>query len=355
MRGLWRVVVIGLLWAVPVAAVVVVLPMAAQREQASVAVDLPGVVTVGGRAIDNATSVEVQVHHADPVVAVTPVGGTVTTTREPGPVQVGDELFSIDGVPVLGYSGYPLFRDLRYGDQGADVAALADFLVTLGLLDEQSADDHFGDGVRAAVRALQEDLGVRADGEFRTSYVTRMRPELDPVVTHLAEVGDLVEPGTAVLEGDRPVAEAVIAAQEGAALTRLGEEPLVLRFPSVELELPDLRLTGSQAVDLAEELDALAQEGSVSVSEGQAPASTVPEGTVGYGGGVVALATPVEHGVVPATAVRTDATGTSCLLTAEGAVIRLEQVANGNELGTALVDPSLTGTAVRRDGGSGEC
>lgn len=355
MRALWRIVVIGLLWAVPVAAVLVVLPLVSQREEASVTVEPPDVITVGGRAIDNATSVEVQVRHAEPVVAVAPVGGTVTTIRDPGPVLVGDELFSIDGVPVLAYLGYPLFRDLRHGDRGDDVAGLADFLVTLGLLDEQAADDHYGDHVRAAVRALQDNLGLRADGVFRTSYVTRMRPELDPVATHLVEVGDVVDAGAAVLEGDRPVAGVSITASEGAALTRLGEAPLVLRFRDVELDLADVRPTGAQALELAEELAALAEEGHISRADQMGMAGPVPEDTIAYSGGVVALADPVEHGVVPASAVRTDASGATCLLSADGATIRLEQLVNGNELGTALVDASLAGTAIQRDGGSGEC
>lgn len=355
MRSLWRIVIIAALWAIPVAAVVVAVPLASQWEEASVTVDRPDVVSVGSRTIDNATSVEVQVHHADPVVATTPIGGTVTTLRAPGSVKVGDELFSIDGVPVLAYRGYPLFRDLSYGDRGDDVAGLAEFLVTLGLLDEQSADDRYGERLQAAVRALQERMGVRADGVFRTAYVTRMRPELDPIVTRRVEVGDLVDAGSAVLEGDRPVAGVTIAAPEGAALASFGDEPLVLRFRDIEVDLPDVRPTGAQAVDLAARLAELAERGEVARADDEGMSGALPEGTIAYGGGVVALAVPVERGVVPASAVRTDTTGATCLVGADGETIPLEDPANSNELGTALVEPALAGTSIRRDGGSGEC
>ncbi|WP_228760217.1 peptidoglycan-binding protein [Pseudactinotalea sp. HY158] len=355
MRSVWRIVIIAALWVIPIAAVVVAVPLASQREEASVSVDPPAVVTVGSRSIDNATSVEVQVRHAEPVVATAPIGGTVTTLRAPGPVEVGDQLFSIDGVPVLAYLGYPLFRDLSYGDRGEDVAGLADFLVTLGLLDEHAADDRYGESVRAAVRALQDDLGVRVDGVFRAAYVTRMHPELDPTVTHLVEVGDVVDSGAAVLEGDRPVAAVTITSPEGAALTRLSGEPLVLRFRDVELDLPDARPTGVRAVDLAEELAELATRGDITGAGEMGASGSLPEGTIAYGGGVVALAEPVERGVVPASAVRTDAAGATCLVGADGVTIALSELTNGNELGTALVDRALAGTAVLRDGGSGEC
>jgi peptidoglycan hydrolase-like protein with peptidoglycan-binding domain len=102
------------------------------------------------------------------VVAPRP-GATVTWLPDVGQViRRGHALYELDGAPVvLLYGAVPAYRDLALGDSGPDVRQLNANLVALGYADSSDLDpdsDDFGWATRAAVKKLQDHLGVTEDG-----------------------------------------------------------------------------------------------------------------------------------------------------------------------------------------------
>ncbi|WP_186008807.1 peptidoglycan-binding protein [Cellulosimicrobium cellulans] len=348
-RGWVRLVPLVALWAVPVVAVAVAFPLVDAAEERSVAVPAPTVVEVGARSDDGRTAVEVATVRAEAPEVRAPAGGVVTALAEPGPVEPGAALFALDGVDVLAYRGLPLWRDLRPGDRGADVRALGDYLVSLGYLDADGVDDRFGPGVRDAVRALQERLGVPRDGEFRLSYVVRVDDAVPSVAGPLVVLGDRVEPGDAVLEGSQPVEALTVAPiAEGGGLGRLAREPVVLRLGEVEVPMSSAAPQGAELDGVVAALEEAVAAGTLERVVDEATA------TVRYRGAILALQDPAERGAVPSTAVRVDHDGTTCVLLSDGSTVaaqprRLEVAEPGNELATVLVDADLVGSRVLRD------
>lgn len=184
-----RLVPLLALWAVPVIAVAVAFPLAGASEEVSVAAPQPAVVDVGSRMADERTAVEVVVTRAEALDVLSPAAGIISSLGEVGPVETGQELFAVEGVPVLAYRGAPLWRDLELGDRGEDVRALGQFLSSLDLMTTGDVDDRFGPATRTAVRALQERLEVREDGVFRLGYVTRVPDEVQDAAEHLVRLG----------------------------------------------------------------------------------------------------------------------------------------------------------------------
>ncbi|GAA3235561.1 peptidoglycan-binding protein [Dactylosporangium siamense] len=79
-------------------------------------------------------------------------------------VERGQPLYQVDGTPVLlMYGTAPLFRPLRSGDSGADVAAFESNLSALGFKGF-TVDDAFTSATASAVRDWQERLGLSETG-----------------------------------------------------------------------------------------------------------------------------------------------------------------------------------------------
>jgi hypothetical protein len=97
--------------------------------------------------------------------AIQGAAALVVTARpkQPGdPVKPGDVLVQVSGRPIIALPGTtPVYRDLKPGDTGDDIAGLQDALRSLGYTD---ADRHgyFGAGTKKAVAALYGKLGYDA-------------------------------------------------------------------------------------------------------------------------------------------------------------------------------------------------
>lgn len=92
-------------------------------------------------------------------------GAPVVVTRPALPrgteVRAGDRLVEVSGRPVFGFAGpVPMYRDLRPGVEGDDVAALRDALRELGF-DSWDPAGEFGDSTDAAVRRFYQERGYR--------------------------------------------------------------------------------------------------------------------------------------------------------------------------------------------------
>ncbi|MFJ2017450.1 peptidoglycan-binding protein [Streptomyces nodosus] len=103
-------------------------------------------------------------------------GGSARNADGPGPeiitalpgegdtIRRGGSVYSVDDqrVPLL-YGSIPLYRTLRVGSEGKDVAMLEKNLAALGYTGF-TADDAYTEGTAEAVRAWQEDLGREQTG-----------------------------------------------------------------------------------------------------------------------------------------------------------------------------------------------
>lgn len=336
------------LWSVPVLAVAIAFPLAGASEEHSVAPPRPAVVEVGSREADERTAVEVVVARAEALDVPSPVAGVVSSLGEPGPIVAGQELFAVEGVPVLAYRGAPLWRDLELGDRGEDVTALGQFLASLDLIDPSAVDDRFGPATRTAVRGLQERLGVRVDGRFRIGYVTRVADEITDVGEHLVALGARVAIDTPVIRGDQPVRSMSMSSIAGRGLGQLAHGPVALWLGQVEVPLSSTSPEGNELADAVAALDEATDAGTL---------ERLPDdvaGVVRYRGGILALQEPIARGAVPSTAVRVADDGAACVVLSDATTSdlrtqRLTVAEPANEIATVLVDADLVGAQVVRD------
>lgn len=347
-RGTLRVLALVALWAIPVVAVAVAVPLSAALDEQSVAAPLPTTVTVGSREVDRAVAVNAVVTFDAQPQLKTNVGGLVTGLTTSGTIDQGAELFAVDGVPVLAYRGAVLHRDLARGARGADVEALDDYLVQLGLLDKADAGDLFDAATAAAVRELQARLGVGRDGVFRLAYITYVPETAQEIAAAVVTLGDAISAGSPVLLAQAPVKSVVLTPVGTGTLAAYSGLELALRLGESAVDIAGVEMTGDEATEVVAALDEAARTGAARLE------STDPST---YGGGILVLRNPTTSGVVPSTAVLLDASATTCVFildgdTAEGprhTALILKSATTGTEVGTVVVDASAIGTEVVRD------
>lgn len=352
--GQWvRLLPLVALWAVPVVAVAVAVPAAGLREEASVAPPLPSVVTVGSQSTDYRTSVSVLVEVEQVGQVRSPVSGLLTSLAPTdGPVRSGQELFAVDGVPVLAQRGtVPLHRELRWGDEGEDVDALARALVDAGLLKEELADDSFGSAMRAAVVQLQQRLGVRTDGVFRPTYVAFVPQSAPALGDSPLAVGSTVSAGDVILEtASVPARVTFTSTSPGVSLAKLQDAPLAMIFGDLEIPVSGLDPDPKELTEIYAGL-----REALSIGEAQLASDPGETGEPAqYDGGLLSLADPQVSGVVPGSAVYVNSAGNQCLF---------EQQDDGNwvpeqvtvlepavgTLGAVFVEPDWIDARIARD------
>jgi peptidoglycan hydrolase-like protein with peptidoglycan-binding domain len=138
--------------------------------------------------------------HGSPQTVAAHVQGTVTRLVEQGvTVGRGSELYRIDERPVtLMYGTVPMYRDLRVGDTGVDVAQLEANLSELGYTGF-TPDDEFTWSTESAVTRWQEDIGTEATGTVSASSIEFL-PAGGRVDTVAARVGDVAAPNAPILD-----------------------------------------------------------------------------------------------------------------------------------------------------------
>jgi peptidoglycan hydrolase-like protein with peptidoglycan-binding domain len=166
--------------------------------------------------------------------------GTITALPSEGAVVTrGKTLYRVDGRPVpLLYGPLPAWRDLAVGvDDGPDVRQLERNLVALGYDPDRAitVDDHYTWATGAAVRRLQEVLGLVETGTFEPATAV-WQPGAVRVGKLEAAVGDAARPGSPLLQvtgTDRQVTIDLDASRQ--PYVRVGDR--------VDLELPGDRAT----------------------------------------------------------------------------------------------------------------
>jgi peptidoglycan hydrolase-like protein with peptidoglycan-binding domain len=138
--------------------------------------------------------------HGTPFTVTSGTEGTITRLADQGEtVDRGDELYRVNEQPVTLLRGVvPMYRELGPGDSGIDVKQLEKNLAKLGY-DRFTVDDQYTFSTAAAVRAWQDDIGAGPTGTVARGDVVFL-PEGRQVDTLHADVGDVVGPGTAILD-----------------------------------------------------------------------------------------------------------------------------------------------------------
>jgi peptidoglycan hydrolase-like protein with peptidoglycan-binding domain len=196
--------------------------------------------------------------------------GTVTGLAETGePVGRGDPLYWVDADPViLLYGSEPAYRALSPGAEGTDVEQLEENLSRLGY-DGFTVDDEYTDGTAAAVAEWQADLGLPETGVVDLGRVVFAAGALR-VDAHEVAVGDVLQPGTAVLSWTG--SERLVTVE-----LDVDDQPLAEEGTAVTVTLPD---GSSQAGEVAG-VDTVVQTSDEQVPPGEeAEQETVLEVTV---------------------------------------------------------------------------
>jgi peptidoglycan hydrolase-like protein with peptidoglycan-binding domain len=123
---------------------------------------------------------------------------TKVDVGEGSTVNVGDELFQVDGRPTVAVNGsFPFWRDLQEGATGADVAQLKDVLRGDGYHPSRADNQSFESTTTTALKAWQKRHGFAQDGVLKTTdtQVAAWPARIGPVKVG---VGDFVAPGAAL-------------------------------------------------------------------------------------------------------------------------------------------------------------
>ncbi len=179
------------------------------------ATDTPASVTVRTataeqRDLVDTSTLEGTLGYARDVAISAPVAGTVTQLIGDGdPVGRNTVVAEIDAAPMVAFFGdKPMYRDVRHGDEGDDVAAIEKNLVALGYHATIDADGDLVDtgfvvdgvfdaATEDAVERWQADLGVAETGEVALGSVVTV-PGPSSVASTWTVVGGLVTPGVPI-------------------------------------------------------------------------------------------------------------------------------------------------------------
>lgn len=258
-------------------------------------------------------------------VVRSPRSGTVTNSRlaTGAVVAPGDVALWIDDRPVLAFfASAPLWRDLHRGDRGEDVRRAAEFLALAGFLKGAPGDRADADFM-AAVAAMA-----------KTRHLASSQALLRDDLVWLGASGSTLK-AVAVKIGDPVVRAKALATStprsRGVAFDVLGTPPARL----------DTLTVGSTTVDLTpSEVAARRVTSEESVQAIRAELAANPQAVMSVGS-----RSGRRVGVVPATAVVTDATGKQCVFAdATGQPIMVEVSAGG--LSAANVSAELIGRTV---------
>lgn len=137
--------------------------------------------------------------YGDKQLLVSGASGTVTWLPKPGAtVGQGQNAFKADGRPIpLIYGDTPLYRELRAGTKGLDVAEVERALAALGYTGF-TADEEYSAMTAAAVKRWQKHLGVPQTGTVKPADLVVTDGEIR-VTGHEVRKGQNLQPGAPVL------------------------------------------------------------------------------------------------------------------------------------------------------------
>ncbi|RAO01311.1 hypothetical protein GAR06_04044 [Micromonospora saelicesensis] len=159
----------------------------------------PATATVTRQTLADSETADGELGYGATRTATAKLSGTVTGLAATGStVRRGKALYLVDNEEVvLLYGGLPAYRTLAPGVEGPDVAQFERNLEALGYTGF-TVDDEYTGATADAVRDWQEDLGLTETGRVEPGRVVYADREVR-VESHQVDVGDLTQPGQAVL------------------------------------------------------------------------------------------------------------------------------------------------------------
>lgn len=271
---------------------------------------------------------------------VTSVGLSDGVVAEPGA-----QLYTVDLRPVVVAAGVvPAFRDLSWGDRGADVAQVQAMLAALDYAPGEP-DGAFDAAVDSAVRAWQRDVGVTVDGVVRRGDIVFV-PSLPARLALAPEVAV-----GAVLTGGEPMVRVLPATPVFSIALPENQSRLVTAGMKVDITAADGRRWSAEVTAVAtdESGSPTARLGGI----GGAPICTddctlIPYGETMLLPSVIHVVPEIEGVTVPAAAVVTAADGRAGVVLESGEFHPVTVVAGAS--GMVVVEGIDDGTRVRIPG-----
>ncbi|WP_144119843.1 peptidoglycan-binding protein [Catellatospora sichuanensis] len=160
----------------------------------------PATAPVTRQTLQDSQTVDGELGFGPTYSAVNRLNGTVTWLPESGAViSRGKPLYRIDNSPaVLMYGNVPAYRELKSGDEGADVRQLEQNLKALGY-GGFTVDDEFTSSTATAVKKWQDKLGLAETGRVEFGRVVFALGQVR-VESLEATVSAPAQPGSAVLK-----------------------------------------------------------------------------------------------------------------------------------------------------------
>ncbi|MFE4952186.1 peptidoglycan-binding protein [Leifsonia sp. NPDC056665] len=286
-----------------------------------------GAATVSYREFFDQRTVSLRIESAEDSRLESGVGGRVTSSAcSPGAViESGSVIAAIDGRPLVALAtAPPLWRDLRAGDNGDDVRALQKELARLGY--PVTRDGTVGKRTLDAVARLFERAG---DAAYETGAVEAARIVWLP--SKSVTVGECT-----VSIGETVEARAALASVAGAITRVSADEPnagvvpgqRTLTVDAITVPVDDsLSVSDPTALGALGAAPSVVRQRNTAMSETGADAGGTLRGTL-------ALASPVDVGIVPPAAVHSITGQEGCVATGQKA-LRVTIV--GSQLGQTYV------------------
>ncbi|MCP3972899.1 MAG: peptidoglycan-binding protein [bacterium] len=153
--------------------------------------------TVSRKTLEHTEEFSGSLGYGDQFALPGQASGTLTAAPAQGAALApSDELYRVDDRPTHWATGnIPMYRSLGSGSEGADVEQLQRYLQSTGYLSEDAAiDGEFGGGTRAAVKAWQDDHGLKETGRIDSTQLLFL-PYESLRVAAVPRVGDFVSGG----------------------------------------------------------------------------------------------------------------------------------------------------------------
>ncbi len=258
--------------------------------------DQPVFVPLGESSWDGAMRAELTLTLVDDFEYLSPGGeGTITWMAETGtPLGQGDIALRVDEMTIRVFSSEtPLWRTIKRGTKGEDVAALATFLVDLGYLDigSESLDEHGGTLARA-IRAYRVDNSLGSSTSFSPDLVLWSRLEFAEISRWHPDLGMPMPPtGSVIAEKPANLASAsVVSSPQVVSALRDVSGPWIF-----ELDGTSAKVSKDLSVSLPPEYPLPLEPGSV------------------VRAGVLRLELPESFVTAPARSIFVDSQGKSCV------------------------------------------
>ncbi len=260
------------------------------------------------------------------LIGVGVVEGRITHLPDPQIFGRSDLVVEVDNIPRFGLvADRPLWRELRWGDSGGDVVAVAELLRDMGYLADTfriDEDLQVGTGINRSVRQFEADHGWDQTGVFDPSYVIWLGAVPFGAEHAMVSAGEVLQGEEVLWVSEASLARARITSADGQDVSVDADDWQLTLISSTR----SVRLGAGLSVDQA----ALQSLGGEFQPEDKGVVRSIQ--------GTLSRIEPRAVLTVPASAVVVSANGATCVLT-ETVPLAVEVL--GSRSGSALLDATF--------------